>query len=351
MSTSSLASPHIHIRKDWLAQIKEEILFPEQPIIDPHHHLWDRPGNRYLLDELKADLDSGHNVVATMYVQCRSMYKQNVEAKFQPIGEVEFANGIAAQFASGLYGKALGCAGIVGFADLLLGDDVDGVVQKLIAAGGGRLKGIRNTTAWHHHPDVVSNPIPPPAGLLTQDKFVNGARRLGRHGLVLDVWAYHTQLGEVLELARKCPDTLIVIDHLGGPLGVGPYLNQQDSVFAEWFESIKPIAKLENVRMKIGGFGLKVLGYQFHTQSKPPDSDTLANAWKPYFERLIEAFGPNRCMFESNFPVDKGMFSYQVLWNAFKKLTVPFDIKDRNALFYQTAIDTYSLDSSVIQSG
>ena len=345
------ASPHISVRPQWLALGREEIVLPDLPIIDPHHHLWDRPGNRYLLDDLKADLDSGHRVLATMYVQCRSMYRQHVDPKFQPIGEVEFANGIGAQFASGLYGEALGCAGIVGFADLLLGDGVEEVLLKLIAAGGGRLKGIRNTTAWHSHPDVVSNPIPPPKGLLADANFIEGARVLARHDMTLDVWAYHTQLGEVYDLALSCPDTTIVIDHLGGPLGVGPYAHERKAVWIEWFESIRKIALLPNVRMKLGGFGLKVLGYRYNELPLPPDSDTLVRDWKPYIETLIEAFGPERCMFESNFPVDKGMFSYHVMWNAFKKLTLSCSASERNALFFQTAIDTYSLDASLIQSG
>lgn len=347
----AVSSPHISPRPDWLALRQEDILLPELPIIDPHHHLWDRPGNRYLLDQLKADLDSGHRILATMFVQCRSMYTQQVETIFQPVGEVEFANGIAAQFASGLYGPALGCAGIVGYADLMLGDAVEPVLQKLIAAGGGRLKGIRNTTAWHAHPEVVSNPIPPPAGLLTEAKFIDGARRLSRHNLVLDVWAYHSQLAEVYELAQACPDTLLVIDHLGGPLGIGPYTHQREATFVEWSAAISKLAQLPNVRMKIGGFGLKVLGYRYHEQALPPDSDSLAQAWQPYVDVLIGAYGVERCMFESNFPVDKGMFSYHVMWNAFKKITQSCSPTERHALFFQTALDTYSLDPSLIHSG
>ncbi len=161
--TSTLRSPHISIRDEWLAQLKEEIISPALPIIDPHHHLWDRRGNRYVVDELRADLQSGHHIVATMFMQCRCLYRQDAEACLQPIGEVEFVNRIAAQFASGAYGPQRGCAGIIGYADLRLGASVETVLQQLLLAGGGRLKGIRNTTAWHPHPEVISNPMPPHA--------------------------------------------------------------------------------------------------------------------------------------------------------------------------------------------
>lgn len=345
------SSPHISVRADWLKLRQEEILLPDLPIIDPHHHLWDRPGNRYLFNELKEDLDSGHRVLATMFVQCRTMYNQHVEPRYQPVGELEFVNGISAQFASGLYGDALGCAGIVGYADLMLGDAVEPVLHKLSAAGGGRLKGIRNTTAWHTHPEVISNPAPPPAGLLTEPNFIAGTRKLSHHGLALDIWAYHTQLDEVYALASACPQTRIVIDHLGGPLGIGPYADQRQATFAEWSNAMRRLARLPNIRIKLGGFGLKVLGYRYFEQAMPPDSDTLAHDWKPYIETLIEAYGAERCMFESNFPVDKGMFSYHVMWNAFKKLTFTFTPEERHALFFQTALDTYSLDPSLIHSG
>lgn len=344
MHTKQLHSPHIQIRPEWLKRHQEPALLPEQRIVDAHHHLWDRPQSRYLLDELSDDLHSGHQVIASIYVQCRSMYRASGEPNLMPVGEVEFANGIGAQYASGQYGHTLGCAGIIGFADLLLGNHVDYVLDRLDAAGGGRLKGIRNTTAWHSDPRILSNPMPPPPGLLSEATFANGVRCLGKRRLVLDVWSYHTQLDEVYALARACPDTVIVIDHLGGPLGVGPYQGKRDQVFKDWSLAIKNLAQIANVKMKIGGFGLAVLGYDFHLRSDPPTSDELASSWKDYVLTVVDAFGANRCMFESNFPVDKGMFSYATMWNAYKKITSDFTQEDKDHLFYRTAVKTYSLN-------
>ncbi len=339
-------SPHIQVRPDWLERRKETALLPEQQIIDSHHHLWDRPQNRYLFDELTADVQTGHKILATIYVQCRSMYRLRGDPNLRPVGEIEFANGVAAQYASGQYGKTLGCEGIIGFADLLLGNNVDRVLDHLEIAGGGRLKGIRNTTAWHSDPNILSNPIPPPPNVLTEVTFVDGTRRLGKRKLVLDVWSYHTQLDEVEALARKCPDTVIVIDHLGGPLGAGPYKHQRTQVFREWSTSIKRLAQIPNLKIKIGGFGLVVLGYDFHLRPDPPTSDELASSWKDYILATIDAFGVNRCMFESNFPVDKGMFSYASMWNAYKKIVWQFTQQEKDYLFYKTAAQTYSINPS-----
>ncbi|MBV6306918.1 amidohydrolase family protein [Candidimonas humi] len=344
MATSN--SPHIPIRADWLATRCEDILWPELPIIDPHHHLWDRPGSRYLLDELNADISSGHKVEATVFVQSRSMYKQAGEERYKPVGEVEFANGVAACFASGLYGPRRGCAGIVACADLTLGAEVDAVIERLLPAGGGRLRGIRNSTAWHAHPEVRSNPIQPPAGLLADPRFQAGAKRLSRHGLSLDVWAYHTQLPEVLELAWACPDVSIIVDHIGGPLGVGPYADMRDEVFQDWKSGMRDLSALPNVSVKLGGMGMKISGHRHHELDVAPSSDALAADWRPYIETLIDLYGTRRCMFESNFPVDKGMYSYHVLWNAFKKICRGCSPQEIADLFHDTAQRTYAVDIS-----
>lgn len=338
-----LRSPHIPIRQDWLSLHTEEIIAPTRQIIDAHHHLWDRPGSRYLFDEFNADLQSGHRIVASLYVQCRSMYRHDGVTEFKSIGEVEFANGIAAQFASDLYGPVRGCAGIIGYADLRLSDRLEPVLHRLHEAGGGRLKGIRNTTAWHPHSEIVSNPNPPPPGILLEPEFLKGVQELARHNLVLDVWAYHFQLSELYDMARACTQTLIVIDHIGGPIGIGPYQGESKLVFHDWSHSIQRLATLPNLRIKVGGFGLKTMGYRFHEQSTPPSSDQLSRAWMPYFDVLLSTFGADRCMFESNFPVDKGMFSYSVLWNTYKKLASTLSEDEQHALFYQTACDTYAI--------
>ncbi|MBV8622122.1 MAG: amidohydrolase family protein [Herbaspirillum sp.] len=340
------ASPHLQVRPDWLALTQEAVLEPDLPIVDAHHHLWDRAGNRYLFEQWLADLSSGHRITDTVFVQCRSMYRQDGPQAMKPVGEVEFVNGVAAQSASGLYGPVRACAAIVGFADLMLGAEVQAVLEALQQAGNGRLRGIRNTTAWHPDPSIRSNPQPPPPGLLGQDKFRAGARLLARYDLSLDVWAYHTQLDEVLALAQACPDTRFVLDHCGGPLGAGPYAGQREAARREWERGMQAIAALPNVWLKLGGLGMAVGGWDFHLQAAPPDSIQLAQAWRPYIETCIDLFGPQRCMFESNFPVDKGMFGYVSLWNAFKRLTVSLSAQERAALFGDTAREVYRMQTT-----
>ncbi len=338
------ASPHVQIREDWLASTQEAALDPDLLIVDAHHHLWDRPGERYLFPEFLADTNTGHRVVASVFVQCRSMYRAGSPETMRPVGEVEFANGVAAQSASGQYGPLRACAGIVGFADLRLGDAAEPVLHALLAAGGGRFRGVRNTTAAHPDPAIRSNPFPPPEGILLEENFRRGAALAGRMGLTLDVWAYHTQLVEVLDLARRCPDTVIMLDHVGGPLGIGLYAGRRDDVFRDWQAAMRDLSELPNIRVKLGGLAMKVNGFSFHEQARAPSSAALAAAWRPYIETAITLFGTKRCMFESNFPVDKGMCSYAVLWNAFKVLTASASMNEKVDLFHGTACDVYRLD-------
>ena len=342
-------SPHIAVRPEWLAMRQEDILLPEQAIVDPHHHLWDRPGGRYLLPELMADVSTGHDVRATVYVQCRSMYRSGADPSLQPVGEVEFANGIAAQAASGLYGPCRACAGIVGCADLTLGDRVEPVLDALQCAGNGRLRGIRNQTAWHADARITSNPVPPRPGLLLDPEFREGARRLARFGLTLDIWAYHTQLSAVADLVRACPDTDFVLDHLGGPVRIGPYRGKDEEVFSAWKQSMAILAALPNVVVKLGGLCMKVGGFDWHLDPRPPSSLDLAHAFRPYVMTAIELFGPGRAMFESNFPVDKGMVGYAVLWNAFKRLTADHSDAERDDLFCRTAARVYGITDMDLQ--
>ncbi|MDE2364153.1 MAG: amidohydrolase family protein [Hyphomicrobiales bacterium] len=342
------SSPHIHVREDWLALRSEEILEPELPIIDAHHHLWDRPGALYLFGEFLADIRSGHRILASVYAQCRSMYRGFGPVEMRPVGEVEFVNGVAAQSASGLYGSFRACAAIVGFADLMLGDKAAPVLDALIQAGNGRLRGVRNTTAWHEHEAIRSNPQPPPPGLLASDCFRRGVRHLSTRNLSLDVWAYHTQLAELVDLVRQNPDLRVIVDHVGGPLGAGPYAGRRDEVFAEWKARMTELAALPRVCVKLGGLGMNVSGFAFHERAAPPSSQELAEAWKPYIQTCIDLFGPDRCMFESNFPVDKGMFSYPVLWNAFKRITRDFSASEKASLYSGAAASVYRLTPAEI---
>lgn len=339
----SSGSPHLAVRKDWLGLLDEPAIDPQLPIIDAHHHLWDRPESHYLLDDYLDDLDSGHRVLASVYVQCRSMFNIDRPQAFRCVGEVEFANGVAARSASGLYGSPRICAAIVAGADLRLGQAVMPVLDEMRDRAGPRLQGIRNTTAWHADPAVVSNPKPPPPGILGERQFRQGVKCLKDFDLTLDVWGYHTQLDEILSLARAFPDQMIVVDHVGGPIGIGPYRGRRDEVFAEWAQLIRQLAECPNVLVKLGGLGMNVGGFALHTQALPPDSQTLASLWRPYILHCIESFGAERCMFESNFPVDKGMYSYGIMWNAFKRITADFSADERTSLFSRVAARTYNI--------
>lgn len=343
------AEPHLPVREDWLALGREEILEPGRPIIDPHHHLWDRPTGRYLFPELLADLDAGHDVRGTVHIQCRSMYRAWGPEETRPVGEVEFVNGIAAQAASGIYGPRYACAGIVGFADLTLGEEVAPVIEALERAGGGRLRGLRHPVVWHADPNLTATTAKaPPPGLMRDASFRSGVSMLRRYGLSLDIWAFHTQLGEVFELAREHPDTSIIVDHLGGPIGIGPYAGRRQEVFSSWRASLARLAQLPNVHLKLGGLGMRVGGFTFHEHALPPSSADLAKAWRPYIETGIELFGASRCMLESNFPVDKAMFSYAALWNAFKRLTMDCSEPEKHALFFGTAARVYRLPEALL---
>ncbi|HEV7266532.1 MAG TPA: amidohydrolase family protein [Falsiroseomonas sp.] len=339
-------SGQIAIREDWLAQHAEEILLPSLPIVDPHHHLWDRAGEHYLLPDLLRDTGSGHDIRATVFIQCGAMYRTDGPEEMRPLGETEFVNGVAAMAASGQYGPIGACAGIVGFADLTLGTGVTPVLEAHRRAAGPRFRGVRNRTAWHPAPQVRSNLVTPPPGPLEHPRFVEGARCLAAQGLVLDVWAYQTQLPHVAALARAVPELTVVVNHCGGPLGIGPFAGRREEGFAAWRQEVLALAALPNVVMKLGGLAMEVGGFDFHLAPRPPGSEALAQAWRPHVETLIEAFGPARCMFESNFPVDKGMCGYAVLWNAFKRLAAGAGEAELKALFAGTATRVYRLDEA-----
>jgi L-fuconolactonase len=340
------ASPsHLPVRPEWLALRQEEILEPELPIVDPHHHLVDRANTgRYLLPELLADTGSGHNITATVYLEWLSMYRADGPIALRPVGEVEFANGVAAIADSGTYGRTRVCAGIVGYADLMLGAQVEPVLEAMIMAGGGRFRGIRYISASHPDEAARGSSVNRPSGLLMNAKVREGFARLHPLGLSFDAWMYFTQLGELVDLARAFPATLIVLDHVGGAIGIGPYAGRRDAVFAEWKQSIGELARCPNVHVKLGGLGMRLFGFDVHTGATPPSSEQLATLWRPYIETCIEAFGPERAMFESNFPVDKGGGSYHVFWNAFKRLAQGCSAAEKTALFSGTASKFYRLD-------
>ena len=345
VSTAPASSSGLYAdpREDWLAQHTEEIIDPARPIVDPHHHLWDRGGLRYMIEELAQDIASGHNIVATVYVEARSMYRSGGPEELRPVGEVEFANGAAAMSASGGYGKAKINAGIVGHANLLLGDAAKPVLEAEIAAGNGRFRGIRHSSAWDGEAAVAGMYATRPKGLLLDPVFRKGFACLAPLGLSFDSWLFHPQIGELADLARAFPDTRIVLDHCGGPVGRGRFAGKRQETFQTWKSAIQDIAKCPNVVVKLGGLAMCLLGYDFHLRSKPPSSEEAAAAWRPYIETSIEAFGPNRAMFESNFPPDKGQCSYQVIFNAFKRIAAQYSEAEKTELFLGTATDVYRL--------
>ncbi|MBL8350354.1 MAG: amidohydrolase family protein [Burkholderiaceae bacterium] len=331
----------------WLARRPpEQILEPELAIVDPHHHLWDHKRHRYLLDELRADTGSGHRIVATVFVDCMAFYRADGPAALRPVGETEFANGVAAMCASGVYGELRACAGIVSFADLTLGAAVAEVLQAHVAAGGGpagRFKGIRHAGGWDASPMIHNSHTKPSRGLYGEAGFRQGFAQLAPLGLSFEAWQYHPQLPDVTALARAFPDTAIILNHCGGPLGVGPYAGRGDETFAQWRRDIAELATCPNVNVKLGGLGMRIGPIGHHALPDPPSSQQVADAWRPWTDACIESFGPDRCMFESNFPVDKISAGYAVLWNAFKRLAAGASADEKAALFAGTARRVYRL--------
>jgi predicted TIM-barrel fold metal-dependent hydrolase len=334
-------------RLDWLARHKEPILEPGLPIIDPHHHLWQRPGWRYLLDDLLADVGSGHNIVATVYMEANSMYRDHGPEEMRPVGEVEFANGIAAMCDSGVFGKTRVAAGIVGHADMMLGSRVEPVLNALMRAGGDRFRGIRHGVSWEAEANTLRPNPNVHAGMLADKKFREGIAVVGRLGLSYDVSLYHTQIGEVADLAGALPDTRIVLNHVGGVLGMGSYGSKQQEVFSSWASSIKALAARPNVFVKLGGLGQSYTALRFDGDAEPPSSEKVAARFRPYVETCITAFGASRCMFESNFPVDKISYSYPVFWNACKLMAKGASSSEKADLFAGSAARCYRLNRLV----
>lgn len=325
----------------------EEVLEPALPICDPHHHLWDHPGRRYLLDELLSDTGSGHDVRATVFVECLSMYRADGPAALRPVGETEFVNGIAAMSASGRYGPTRVAAGIVGFADLTLGDGV-GEVLDAHRAASPRFRGIRHAAGWDASDAVRNSHTNPPPGLLGDARFRRGFAQLAARGLAFDAWLYHPQLPELTDLARAFPDTTIVLDHFGGPLGIGPYQGRRTDVFAAWARAIRALADCPNVVAKLGGLVMPLNGFGFHKRERPPTSTELADATRDWYLHAIDCFGVARCMFESNFPVDKVSASYRTLWNSFKLIAAKLSAAEKAALFHDTAMRVYRLPGTAV---
>lgn len=345
----------------------EPILEPDLPIIDAHHHLWFLPEpmlaaldraetlaaktmaptfrrySRYLFDEHLANLNSGHNIRATIYMEANSMYRVDGPAEMRTIGEIEFANGMAAIAASGVMTDKKMCAGIVGSVDLRLGDAVEEVLLAHIQAGGSRYRGIRAKHVAHDDDPRIMGTSGGTPHLLLDKTFRAGFRHLAPLGLSYDAWQLEYQLPELIDLAQAFPDTQIIVNHVGGLFGLGPYEDRITERFSAWRKNILALAALPNVAMKLGGLGMPTAGLRTSFSTTPLSSQALAEDWRPYIETCIEAFGATRCMFESNFPVDAGAASYPVLWNGFKRIVSGASVDEKAALFSGTAARIYKI--------
>ena len=329
-------------RQDWLDLTKEDALDPELPICDPHHHFWHYPTSRYLVDEFLQDISGGHRVLESVFVECLQFYDEGAPTELQPVGETETVDRMAS--APQAQNQTEIAAGIVGFADVTLGDVVRPVLEAHLQASP-RFRGIRYATAWHADAKIHNAHTHPPEGLMLDPTFRTGLQHVAELGLSFDAWLYHTQLGELADLAHTFPTLNIALNHMAGPLGIGPYANQREQEFANWKRQIKALSQCENVTVKLGGRAMKTSGFEWHRKNRPPGSEELAAAMAPYFETCIELFRPDRCMFESNFPVDKASCSYTVLWNALKRVASSYTEAESRWLLHDTAAKFYRLNN------
>ena len=333
---------HQSVLHAWTQRRQEAVIEPDLPIIDPHHHLWDKDLGRYLIWELAEDVYSGHNVIATVFIEAGSMHRSDGTEAMKPVGEVEFVNGVAAMSASGKYGKAKLCAGIIGHADLTLGDDARPVLEALIAAGNGRFRGIRHGVTYDTGNATKFGRRQTPQHQVLDPNFRKGLAHLRPLGLSFESWQFHPQLPDTVDLLKAFPDTNVILNHCGGVLGLAPHENRDDA-FKVWRKNMSALVQFPNLSVKVGGLGMAYCGWDFHLRDTPPSSEELAAAWRPYVETCIELFGPNRCMMESNFPVDKESAGYRVLWNALKRITANHTPTEKLALYRDTAARVYRL--------
>ena len=324
----------------WLDRRREPVLEPHLPIIDACHHLWEPPRFPYLPADLQVDVGSGQNIVATVYVQAQTRYLAEGPEDLRPLGETEYVVGVA-EAAAARGGPRL-CAAIVGYADMLLGDRAGEVIDRHLEIAGPRFQGLRHSAS--RDPGVKAAPTAAPLGLYGDPAFRRGIACIVERDLVFDAWLYQSQLQDAVDLARAFPDLRIVLDHCGGPLRIGPYADHPKEAFEAWAAAVKAVAACPNVSVKLGGLGFGSLAFDFHKRSEPPSSQDVAEAFRPYIETCIEAFGPHRAMFESDFPADRAGQSYAVLWNAFKRIVAGASSDEKRDLFSAAASRTYRLD-------
>lgn len=331
----------------WLEQVREDIVEPGREIIDPHHHLWQRGlGWNYMLDDLWRDTGSGHKVVKTVFMECHAFYDKDAPAHLQSLGETRTVAAICRESRGHGPGKPP-VAALVGHVDLRLAGQSETLLRDVIAlhqeAGGGFLRGFRHAGAHDSNSDKFFIRPRAPAYLYGQEAFRQGMRVLADLGLTYDTWHYHHQNQDYCELARAVPECTMILDHFGTPLGVGVYAGCRDEIFQQWKDDIREISRCPNVYAKLGGMAMPDNGYGWDKAQLPPDSDEFVRKQKRYYLHAIECFGPERCMFESNFPVDRWSLSYHVLWNGLKKMVADFSPAEKHAMFYGTAERIYHL--------
>jgi len=331
-------------RDEWLARAEpEDVIDPDRKIVDAHQHFWINGDHTYLLPGFMDDVQAGgHRIVSTVFVECGQMYRQSGPEAFRPVGEVEFANGIAAMSASGRFGTTKAAHGIVGKADLTLGAGIRPVLECMIDRAGDRFVGLRTQNNFHPDP-VIGNTDRRVADMLYDDGFRQGLRELGKLGRAFDLWVFHPQLNDALALVKALPDVRFVLGHCGGPLGYGPYRGRHDDVFEAWRPAMQALAECPNVWVKLGGIINRLASFNFHDAEKPIHSSDLSDQWRPWITTTIDLFGADRCLFESNFPVEKFGCTYRTVWNAFKRLTADCSNEEKDKLFRRSAETVYRL--------
>lgn len=336
----SVTGNYLPIRSQWLASGAEAALEPAMPIVDAHHHFYDRPGWVYLLDEYLQDASTGHNITGSVYMQALTRYRQEGPEALRPVGEIEYiARTTAPQQVSGIRVAM----GMVGYADLRRGAAVREVLEDELAAGDGRFRGVRHLVTWDADTTLANPLTAAPKGLLFDPEYRRGVAQAGALGLSYDAWLFFPQLPELYDLAKSFPDVPVIVNHCGGIVRIASYTERRDEVFETWSRHMRQLAELPNVYVKVGGLGMRINGFDFEKGERPPSSLALAQAWKPWMLTCIEMFGADRCMFESNFPVDKGSYPYSNGWNAFKRMTAGASADERDALFRGTAAKVYRL--------
>ena len=325
----------------WLNLHQEATLEPERPIVDPHHHFW--PGEQhYLLEDLWLDTDSGHNIKKTVFIECSQEFLKTGDTDFAPVGETIFVKKISDEARKEKHKTQI--EGIVGHVNLLIGPEkTHEVLTSHLKEGGNLFKGIRHAGGWDHHSELSNSHHSPPENMYSNEIFIESLNELINLNLSFEAWQYHHQINQVTKMAETLPDLKIVLNHFSGPIGIGPYANKKDEIFEIWKKDITQLAKHTNVYAKLGGLAMPINGYEFHKQKLPPTSDQIVNSQRRYYDYLISCFGPERCMFESNFPVDKQSASYNIIWNAFKKMSSGHTNSDKDLMFFNTAESFYKL--------